>query len=131
TGYTRRVAKPPDDQSGADGGIPSTQLVESGQGFPLSDPRIGSVLADRYQIVKRLGQGGMARVYLARHQIIGRNVAIKILMPHLVDDALVVRRFVNEARAAGMIGHPNIVESVDIGTTDDGLPFLVLEYLEG
>lgn len=95
------------------------------------DPRIGSVLADRYVVLRRIGQGGMARVYVARHKVIGRLVAIKILFPHLVEDALTVRRFINEARAAGMIGHPNIVESVDVGTTDDGLPYLVLEYLEG
>ena len=125
------MEKPGSSDEEGGGSVPSTQLVDSNDDVRLTDPRVGTVLADRYMVLKRLGQGGMARVYLARHQIIGRAVAIKILLPHLVEDANVVRRFVNEARAAGMIGHPNIVESVDIGTTNDGLPFLVLEYLEG
>ncbi len=135
------MGKPPEDGRNTTPSIgPATVSGPPPEEFPAAaehqprltmDPRVGTVLSDRYMVMKRLGQGGMARVYLARHQIIGRSVAIKVLLPHLVEDALIVRRFVNEARAAGMIGHPNIVESVDIGTTDDGLPFLVLEYLEG
>ena len=135
--YTSHVRDPSDDDPRSrpslgskltEPGVPSFAPPE-----PLKDldPRIGSTLGDRYVVLRRIGQGGMARVYVAKHKVIGRLVAIKILFPHLVEDQLMVRRFINEARAAGMIGHPNIVESVDIGTTEDGLPFLVLEYLEG
>jgi serine/threonine protein kinase len=135
--YTSSVRDPSDDESEppaslgskrTEPGVPSFPRVEAQRDL---DPRIGTTLGDRYVVLRRIGQGGMARVYVAKHKVIGRLVAIKVLFPHLVEDQLMVRRFVNEARAAGMIGHPNIVESVDIGTTDDGLPFLVLEYLEG
>jgi serine/threonine-protein kinase len=98
---------------------------------PARDPLLGTVLSDRYRIERMIGSGGMARIYEAVHQVIHRTVAVKVLMPEIAADATLVRRFVNEGRAAGMIGHPNIVEALDMGTTPDGLPFLVLEYLVG
>ena len=73
----------------------------------------------------------MGTVYLAEHMLIKRKVAIKILRPELAEDAQVVERFMNEARAAGAIGHPHIVESTDMGFTRDEVPFIVFEYLEG
>jgi outer membrane biosynthesis protein TonB len=95
------------------------------------DPLLNSVLDDRYRIIRRLGTGGMATVYLAEHMFIGRKVAIKILHPQLAGDDNFVRRFLNEGRAAGTLGHPNIIASTDMGTTPLGQPYLVLEYLEG
>ncbi|MBX3248421.1 MAG: serine/threonine protein kinase [Myxococcales bacterium] len=96
-----------------------------------TDPLIGKELAGRYRITRRLGGGGMGAVYEAEHVLIGRRVAIKVLHAQFATDAEVVRRFMNEARAAGMIHHPNILECTDMGQADDGSPFLVLELLEG
>lgn len=89
------------------------------------------MLEGRYKIIKIVGEGGMGTVYLAEHALIHRKVAIKLLRPELATDAGVVERFMNEARAAGAIGHPHIVESTDMGFTRDGVPFIVFEYLEG
>ena len=73
----------------------------------------------------------MGTVFLAEHVLIQRRVAIKVLHSDLARDADVVERFMNEARAAGAIGHPHIVESTDMGFTRDEVPFIVFEYLEG
>jgi len=70
-------------------------------------------------------------VFLAEHALIKRRVAIKILHPELATDANVIERFMNEARAAGTLGHPNIVESTDMGFTHNHVPYIVFEYLEG
>jgi tRNA A-37 threonylcarbamoyl transferase component Bud32 len=93
--------------------------------------KAGDTLEGRYKIIKTVGEGGMGTVYLAEHMLIKRKVAIKILRPELATDATVVERFMNEARAAGAIGHPHIVESTDMGFTRDEVPFIVFEYLEG
>ncbi len=91
----------------------------------------GSVLADRYKILNVIGQGGMGVIFRAEHIKIGRKLAIKVLHPaHITDDEAVVR-FQREAVAAGGLGHPNIIEIIDSGKTDSGLPYIVMEYLEG
>src|ERR1700727_87479 len=93
--------------------------------------KTGDVLEGRYRISKTLGEGGMGTVFLAQHALMKGRVAIKILHPELATDANVIDRFMNEARAAGTLGHPNIVESTDMGFTHDHVPYIVLEYLEG
>jgi serine/threonine-protein kinase len=93
--------------------------------------KIGDVVEGRYRILKTLGQGGMGTVFLAEHALIKRRVAMKILHPDLATDADVIERFMNEARAAGTLGHPNIVESTDMGFTGNHVPYIVFEYLEG
>jgi serine/threonine protein kinase len=93
--------------------------------------KTGDIIEGRYRIIKTLGAGGMGTVFLAEHALIKRRVAIKILHPELATDASVVERFMNEARAAGTLGHPNIVESTDMGFTHDHVPYIVFEYLEG
>jgi serine/threonine-protein kinase len=95
------------------------------------DADVGDVVDERYRIVGPLGEGGMGRVMLAEHVMIKRKVALKILHAHFADDATVLNRFMNEARAAGTLGHPNIVESTDMGVTKDGVPYIAFEYLEG
>jgi tRNA A-37 threonylcarbamoyl transferase component Bud32 len=92
--------------------------------------RTGDVLDGRYRIVRTIGGGSMGTVYLAEHVLIKRQVAIKILRPD-IGDAAAIDAFMAEARAAGTLGHPNIVECTDQGFTDAGAPYLVLEYLEG
>ncbi|MEP6860802.1 MAG: protein kinase [Deltaproteobacteria bacterium] len=85
----------------------------------------------RYRIIRTLGEGGMGSVFLAEHALIKRRVAIKILHPELATDADVIERFMNEARAAGTLGHPNIVESTDMGFVHSHVPYIVFEFLEG
>src|SRR5689334_6349264 len=100
-------------------------------GAPSVAVKAGDTLEGRYKIIKTVGEGGMGTVYLAEHMLIKRKVAIKILRSELAADSAVVERFMNEARAAGAIGHPHIVESTDMGFTRDEVPFIVFEYLEG
>ncbi len=84
-----------------------------------------------YRAVSLLGEGGMGAVYLAEHPTIGRRVAVKVLHRNYVRDENLLGRFLNEARAANAIRHPNIIEILDSGTIADGTPFLVMELLEG
>ncbi len=91
----------------------------------------GDVVEGRYRILSTLGEGGMGTVFLAEHALIKRRVAIKLLHAELATDDTVIERFMNEARAAGTLGHPNIVESTDMGFTHDHVPYIVFEYLEG
>src|SRR5262245_7910383 len=85
---------------------------------------------DRYEVVALLGMGGMGEVYRARDPRLDRDVAIKILPVSLSDDETRLRRFDQEARAAGALNHPNILALFDVGTSD-GAPFVVTELLEG
>jgi serine/threonine protein kinase len=98
---------------------------------PGSDPRIGTTLGGRYHIRRLCGEGAMGRVYEAQHIDIGRRVAIKILHARFHHSADLVERFRREARAASKIGHPNIVDVTDSGTTPDGAFYFVMEFLEG
>ncbi len=91
---------------------------------------IGSVLG-KYRIEAELSSGGMGAVYRARHEIIDRAVAVKVLRPELSGDPELVTRFVNEAKAASAIDHPGIIDVLDFGYTDDGEAYLVMELLEG
>src|SRR2546427_9718544 len=99
--------------------------------FMNADPLVGKLLGERYQIIRPIAVGGMATIYAGRHSLINRPVAIKVLHPEFARDADCVERFAHEGRAAGTLGHPNIVEPRDMGTTPDGTPFLVLELLDG
>ncbi len=97
----------------------------------VADPLVGAVLADRYEIVRRIGEGGMGAVYEARHTVIGKRVAVKVLLEKFVEKADLVARLLQEARLASSIGHENIVDVTDFGTTADGRAFVVMEFLEG
>jgi len=86
---------------------------------------------NNYQIVSLLGEGGMGAVYLAEHPFMGRKAAIKVLRKELADDRGLVERFMNEARAANAIRHPNIIDIIDVGQLASGIPYLMMELLEG
>lgn len=90
----------------------------------------GQKINERYEIIRSIGEGGMANVYLAFDTILNRNVAVKILRGDLANDEKFVRRFQREAISASSLNHPNIVEMYDVGE-DDGKYFIVMEYLEG
>ena len=93
------------------------------------DPRIGSVLGGRYILEELIGEGGMASVYRARHTLVDRPFAVKILRGELARDPTLRERLRREGRSAAALTHPNIVEIYDVGTTDDGAPYLVMELL--
>lgn len=91
----------------------------------------GTVLLDRYRLIKLLGSGGAAVVYRAEHTLMQKAVAVKILRPELAVRPDFVRRFLAEARTVARLRHENIVDVVDVGRTETGLVFCVMEYLEG
>lgn len=91
---------------------------------------IGKLFGNRYEIIAKLGAGGMANVYKARCTILNRIVTVKILRSELAEDKDFVRRFQNEAQAVALLSHPNIVSIYDVGE-ENGLPYLVMEYVEG
>jgi len=84
-----------------------------------------------YRIVRLLGEGGFGEVYLAENPLIERRAAVKVLHAALAQDAELVRRFLNEARAASAIRHRNIIEVFDAGVTPEGAPYILMEFLEG
>ncbi|MDD6756471.1 MAG: Stk1 family PASTA domain-containing Ser/Thr kinase [bacterium] len=90
----------------------------------------GQKINDRYEIIRSIGEGGMANVYLGYDTILDRNVAIKVLRGDLSNDEKFVRRFQREALSASSLAHPNIVEVYDVGE-DNGLYYIVMEYIEG
>lgn len=90
----------------------------------------GQKINDRYEIIKSIGEGGMANVYLGYDEILDRNVAIKVLRGDLSNDEKFVRRFQREALSASSLSHPNIVQMYDVGE-DNGLYYIVMEYVEG
>ena len=91
---------------------------------------VGRLIAQRYRLIGRLGEGAVADVYLARHVLIERISAIKVLRPEFGGDAALRKRFLQEAKAVNRINHPNIVEISDYGETD-GTAYLVMEYVPG
>ncbi len=90
----------------------------------------GDKINNRYQIIKTIGEGGMANVYLANDTILNRQVAVKILRGDLADDEKFVRRFQREALSASKLAHPNIVEVYDVGE-ENGYYYIVMEYING
>ena len=95
------------------------------------DPRIGTLLADRYRIDALVGEGGMGKVYSAEHVLMRKRLAVKVLRRELTSVPEVVARFEREAMAAGNIEHPNVAAATDFGKLPDGSVFLVLEFVSG
>jgi serine/threonine-protein kinase len=86
---------------------------------------------NNYRITSLLGEGGMGAVYAAEHPFMGRKAAIKVLRREFAEDVSLVERFMNEARAANAIRHPNIIDIIDVGRLPSGIPYLMMEFLEG
>src|SRR5439155_16543604 len=92
---------------------------------------IGQLVGERYQVERRLGAGGMGEVYLARHLLMGRPCALKLMARDLSHDPDAVSRFNREASSASRISHPNVCTVYDFGLTAEGLVYLAMEYVEG
>src|ERR1700722_7145240 len=118
---SRKAAPPPDPRS------PPSNPPQRQQQRDL----FGKTIGGQYVVRAILGEGGMGTVFEAEHITIGRSVAVKVLHPNQARKKDAVRRFHQEARAAGAIGHPNICEVYDLGTLEDGSPYLVMERLQG
>jgi serine/threonine-protein kinase len=93
--------------------------------------RIGELLGERYELVRLLGAGGMGAVYEARHKLIGRRFAVKLLHPEYAQQPSMLTRFQREARAAGSLENDHIAAVTDFGFAADGAPYLVMEHLDG
>lgn len=103
-----------------------------GDSPPLSvDPLIEQLVADRYRIIRKLGEGGMGSVYLAEHVVIEKKMALKVLAPELARRSDLVARFLQEARSASRIGHENVIDISDFGQSVDGLVYIAMEFLDG
>ena len=107
-------------------------------GFPVGtlsshneDKFIGRTLPGGYHVLDLISVGGMGRVYRAEQSVLGRTVAVKVIHPHLLSDENSALRFLTEARAASQLNHPNSIAVFDFGRTDDGQPYLVMEFLRG
>jgi hypothetical protein len=92
---------------------------------------IGCIVADRYHVLSKLGEGGMGRVYLAEHVKMGRKSALKVMRPGAVKDVESISRFNREAANASRISHPNVAAIYDFGETTDGIIYLAMELVDG
>ena len=92
---------------------------------------LGTVVAERYHILKKLGEGGMGQVYLAEHVKMGRKAALKVMNPGMNEDPDAIARFNREAANASRLNHPNVCAIYDFGETPEGLIYLAMEYIEG
>ena len=113
---------------------PDTNTLCPSDGVALEktdDPLLGKTLAGKYRIEVRLSEGGMGTVYRGTHVLMDKTVAVKVLRPSLAADEKIVARFSREARAASRISHPHALSVTDFGEADDGVVFLVMEYLDG
>jgi serine/threonine protein kinase/tetratricopeptide (TPR) repeat protein len=95
------------------------------------DKWLGVVLPGGYKLVEHIGGGGMGAVFRGEHEEIKRTVAVKVIYPDLLSDRVAVQRFIKEARAMSMLNHPNALAIVDYGHTDQGVPYMITEFLRG
>ena len=119
-------------QCGVEYGDENTLCPADGVALETTDDNlIGKTLAGKYRIEERLKDGGMGMVYRGTHVLMDKTVAIKVLRPSLAADEKIVARFSREARAASRISHPNALSVTDFGEDENGVVFLVMEYLNG
>jgi len=97
----------------------------------VADRMIGRTVAGKYKLTRCIGQGGMGTIFEAEHTLIGNRVAVKLLHEPFAAKREPVQRLYREAQATGVIGHPNIIKVHDVGETEEGVPFLVMELLDG
>src|SRR5438552_15983818 len=98
---------------------------------PAQEAKPGDVLAGKYRLERVLGEGGMGIVFEATHLRLRQRCAIKMLLPQAVAEPELVARFEREARAAATLKDPHVVQVLDVDTTSDGVPYMVIELLDG
>ena len=128
-----KVSRPTRERSPIDSGVDvgdGAAPASHGGGPPSDAHKPGDVLCDRYELRRVLSSGGMGTVWVAHQQVLGIDVAIKVLRPFL-SGAEFAERLQREARATAQLNHPNIVRVLDVGQTARGEPFLAMEYLHG
>lgn len=108
----------------------TSERIEEAAASP-QDPLVGTTFSEKYQIISRIGEGGMSVVYKARHLFIKKLVAIKMLQAHLMGKTNAIMRFQKEAEAVATLDHPNLIHVWDFGVSESGQPYLVMDYLEG
>lgn len=97
----------------------------------VEEPLLGQILDERYRVLECIGEGAMGRVYRVQHVRMARFFAVKVMFGDLAADEGMRKRFDREAQAASRLDHPNVVAAVDVGTTPGGIPYMVMELLEG
>jgi len=97
----------------------------------VGDPLIGRKLGGAYVVLEHVGSGGMGKVYRGEQVALGKTIAVKVIHQHLIADENATARFYTEARASSRLNHPNSVSVIDFGRTDEGLLYLVMEFLRG
>ena len=110
---------------------PEPEPSASGRRPGVEENLVGTTLLGRYSVTRKIGQGGMGAVYEATHTLIGKRVAVKVLLDKYARKEQVVARLEQEARLASSIGHEHIIDITDFGLTEDGRTFVVMEFLEG
>jgi serine/threonine protein kinase len=101
------------------------------RGAAVGSDLVGSIIADRYHVMKKLGEGGMGQVYLVEHVKMGRKSALKVMHPGMVKDVDAISRFNREAANASRIAHANVAAVYDFGETADGIIYLAMEFVDG
>ncbi len=134
----RRARKSPLSHSDGRSNVGAQSSAPTGSGerpreLAASDPDklLGRTLAGKYRLDALLGEGAMGRIYQAHHQLLDKDIAIKVLHQHLGGEDRVSKRFHREARAASRLSHPNSVQILDFGSTDDGVLYIAMELLDG
>ena len=129
--HAKRPAGPPPAAGSASGSTAVRTPPQAKPGVDRAASLSGQVLDARYQVQKKLGEGGMSYVYLAREVATGHDVAVKVLSPKLATDRSSVERLRREAGLAMRLDHPNVCRILRLGESEDGLIYLVMPYLKG
>jgi serine/threonine protein kinase len=131
-GLASLVEKAPPPSSAPDSAVQEFDAAQPVKHAASSDPVIDRIFGGKYRVLDRLGAGGMAVVYRAQEQgLITREVALKVLTPESALSQATIARFLKEAQAISNVKHPNVVQLIDLGRTDDGQIYLVMERLVG